>query len=296
MIELYQLRYFLAVVETGSFTKASQRVRVSQPTLSAGIRKLESALGTSLFDRQGRRVFLTSAGARFVERARTVTSELSQAQAELAEVQSKEVLRVGVLSTIAARLVQTLLRDFMRAHPSVVLELYEGNERELKTRLGTEQLDLAITLLRPDAQRAGLVLYEEGYSLALASHHPLAKKRSIQVNELADAPMIVRSRCEVLSETSRFFTGHNVRPRLVYRTEHDERALAMVAAGLGITVMPDHYQSRGVTRTPLVGFTPRRRIGVVHAPRRRTHKEKESAQRFTEFARSQAWWKTGSER
>ena len=80
----------------------------------------------------------------------------------------------------------------------------------------------------------------------------------------------------MLSETSRFFTSHDVRPALVYRTEQDERALAMVGAGLGITVMPEHYQGRGVTRIPLVGFVERRRVawctrrqgGVARNPKR----------------------------
>ena len=292
MIELYQLRYFLAVVETGSFTKASRRARVSQPTLSAGIQKLEAALSVPLFDRSGRRVFLTSAGTRFVERARTILSEVQEAQAELSNVQAKEVLHVGVLTTIAAASIQRLLRDFLRAHPGTVLELFEGTERELNNRLHGERLDLALTLERPEQRGPSEHLYEEGYALAIAAHHPLARRASIHVTELADEPTIVRTRCELLSETSRFFTSHNVRPRLVYRTEQDERALAMVGAGLGITVMPEHYQGRGVMRIPLVGFAERRRIALVHASGgRRRKRPRESALRFTEFASSQAWWR-----
>jgi DNA-binding transcriptional LysR family regulator len=290
MFELYQLRYFLAVVETGSFTKASKRVRVSQPTLSAGIQKLEAALSVSLFDRSSRRVSLTGPGTRFVERARNILSEVQEAQAELSDVHAKDVLHVGVLTTIAARAVQTLVRDFLRAHPNTILELFEGTERELKNRLQSEQLDLALSILRPETRTQNELLYEEGYSLAIASHHPLARRASIQVGELAEEPTIVRTRCELLSETSRFFTGHNVRPRLVYRTEQDERALAMVGAGLGITVMPDHYQGRGVTRVPLAGFVERRSIALLHAPMRRRRRPKDNAARFTEFASSQAWW------
>jgi DNA-binding transcriptional LysR family regulator len=291
MFELYQLRYFLAVVETGSFTKASRRVRVSQPTLSAGIQKLEGALAVKLFDRSSRRVFLTSAGTRFVERARSILSEVQAAQVELADVQAKEVLRVGVLTTIAASLVQRLVRDFLRAHPGAVLELFEGGERELRSRLAGEQLDLALAIARPEQRSASELLYEEGYSLAIAAHHPLARKPVIQVGELADEPTIVRTRCELLSETSRFFTHHNVRPRLVYRTEQDERALAMVGAGLGITVMPDHYQGPGVARVPLAGFVERRRIALVPAAARRKRRPKPSVERFKEFASSHAWWK-----
>jgi len=289
VFELYQLRYFLAVVETGSFTKASQRVRVSQPTLSSGIQKLEAALGVDLFDRTGRRVFLTSAGTRFVERARAILSEVQRAQAEAAEAPAKDVLRLGMLTTIAVRRFEALTRDFLRSHPGVVIELFEGTERELKNRLDAEQLDLALTLHRGEQRGHSEVLYEEGYSLAIAAHHPLAKKPAIHVTELADEPTIVRTRCELLSETSRFFTHHNVRPRLVYRTEQDERALSMVGAGLGITVMPDHYTASGVARLPLVGFAEHRRVALVHAAARGRRRKHEMSGRFAAFALSQAW-------
>src|SRR5213075_2403303 len=89
MFGLYQLRYFLAVVETGSFTKAAQRSGVSQPTLSAGIQKLEQTLEAQLFDRGKRRVFLTSAGTRFLEHAKTIVGEAQRAMSELKEVPKK---------------------------------------------------------------------------------------------------------------------------------------------------------------------------------------------------------------
>ncbi len=289
MFELYQVRYFLAVVETGSFTKASQRVRVSQPTLSAGIQKLEAALSVLLFDRTGRRVFLTSAGTRFVERARAILAEVQQAQAEASEAPVADVLRLGVLTTIPVRHFEGLVRDFLRAGSRTVIELFEGTERELKNRLDAEQLDLALTLHRSEQRGQCEVLYEEGYSLAVAAHHPLARKSVVHVAELADEPTIVRTRCELLSETSRFFTHHNVRPRLVYRTEQDERALAMVGAGLGITVMPNHYTRSGVARLPLAGFHERRRVGLVHGPGRGRRRRSEIAGRFVEFAVSQTW-------
>jgi DNA-binding transcriptional LysR family regulator len=289
MFELYQVRYFLAVVETGSFTKASKRVRVSQPTLSAGVQKLEQALGVPLFDRKSRRVFLTSAGTRFIERARAIVSEIQRAQAEVADApQPRDVLHLGLLTTIAAASVEPLLRDFLRAHPGIIVELFEGTERELKNRIDTGQLDLALALERPERGVHSEVLYEEGYSLAIAAHHPLAKKPSLQVTELAEDASIVRTRCEVLSETSRFFTRHNVRPRLVYRTDQDERALHMVGAGVGITVMPDHYRAPGVARIPLEGFDERRRVALVHAARGKRRLEAGVA-RFREFAMSQSW-------
>jgi DNA-binding transcriptional LysR family regulator len=285
MFELYQLRYFLAVVETGSFTKASQRVRVSQPTLSSGIQKLEQALEVKLFERSGKRVFLTSAGTRFLEHAKSIVAEAQRAVSELQSVPTKPVLTLGVLTTISAAALHRLLSDFLRGRPKVIVELFEGSERELNNRLERDQLDLALTIQRADNRARSTALYEEGYSLALSARHPLAQQPRIHVTELADEPTIVRTRCEVLSETSRFFTNHNVRPRLVYRTEQDERALQMVGAGLGVTVMPDHYQAASVARVELAGFDQRRRVALVRGRK----KVPALVGEFGEFAASQAW-------
>jgi DNA-binding transcriptional LysR family regulator len=285
MFELYQVRYFLAVVETGSFTKASQRSGVSQPTLSAGVQKLEQALEAQLFDRTKRRVFLTTEGTRFVEHAKIIMGEAQRALTGLKAVPKKQVLAVGVLTTISAFEVQRLIGDFMRTHPKTIVELYEGTERELNSRLDRESLDVALTILRSENRARARALYDEGYSLALSARHPLAHKPAIQVGELADDSIIVRTRCEMLSETSRFFTHHHVRPRLVYRTEQDERALALVGAGLGITVMPDHYHAASVARVPLLGFEERRTIALVRERKRPSA----LVQSFSEFAASQAW-------
>lgn len=288
MFEIYQLRYFLAVVETGSFTGAAKRVRVSQPSLSAGIQKLEDAVGVRLFDRSSRRVSLTEAGNRFHDRARTILVQIQAAEAELTGAPQPELLRLGVLVTIPAAKVGDLVRAFRAAHPTALVSLFEGTEQELNNRLDFDQLDLAITIQRPELRSRTQPLYEEGYSLALPSSHPLARKSEITVEQLADEPTIVRRRCEVLSETSRFFTSHNVRPRLVYRTDHDERALAMVSGNLGFTVMPDQYEASGVRRVPLAGFGPRRTV-VLLRPRAGGRAPSAPARAFAELAARHAW-------
>lgn len=286
MFELYQLRYFLAVVETGSFTRAAKRSRVSQPTLSAGIQKLEAALDVQLLDRSSRRVALTSAGAQFLERTRAILSQVQLAQNELAQAAAPDVLRLGVLMTIPSSSVAPLVRHFVRSAAGARLELFEGTEQELANRLGAGQLDVALGIVRPAHRSRAEFLYEEGYSLALAAHHPLADRSVVEVAQLADEATIVRRRCEVLSETSRFWTDHNVRPPLVYRTEHDERALAMVGAGLGTTVMPDHYSAPEVVRVPLSGFNYRRRVGLIHRPGR---KRPPLVQQFSQMATTHGW-------
>ena len=125
VFELYQLRYFLALVETGSFTKAAARANVTQPTLSAGIKKLESQLDVKLFQRTSRRVFLTEAGTRFLDHAKAILYECNQATQDLKGATSRTVLRLGVLRTIPGSLISGLLGDFRRSEVGAVVELFE---------------------------------------------------------------------------------------------------------------------------------------------------------------------------
>lgn len=260
-MELYLLRYFLAVVETGSFTKAAQACLITQPTLSAGIKRLEMQIGVELLVRNNKRVFLTTAGSRFLPRAKAILHEVNMASAELAETETSNVLRLGVLQTLPAAVVADALKAFNASHPGIRFDLHDGTEQELLNRLDERGIDYALSLRRVDDD-ASIALFDEGYRLALPQSHRLAGAGEIHGEDLANDNMIVRSRCEVLSETSRHFTDRNVRPPLVYRTPQDERAMAMVGAGLGITVMPDSYHAGDVVRIPMAGFALRRTVAL----------------------------------
>jgi DNA-binding transcriptional LysR family regulator len=270
MFEFYQLRYFLAVVETGSFTKAAERSFVTQPTLSAGIQKLEASLGVRLFHRSNRRVFLTEAGTRFVERAKAILHQCSLAETELNDVEAPTILRVGMLMTIPMALLGRFLGNFRRSMPRLIIELFEGSVQEITNRLDSGALDIAFTLLRgqsaDDSRFAPQSLYTEGYVLALAEGHPLSSKTIVEGGELANEPTIVRTRCEILAETSRYFTDRNVRPRIIYRTAQDERALAVVAAGLGFTTMPESYGWPGIVKRKLAGYDDERTVALLRSP------------------------------
>jgi len=106
----------------------------------------------------------------------------------------------------------------------------------------------------------------EGYTLAMAAGHALAGSLQIAAEQLAGEVMIVRRHCEALSDTSRFFTKRGVRPHFAMRSTNDERVLQMVAAGLGITVMPACYAAEGVVRPRLLGFDFTRTLGWAASP------------------------------
>jgi DNA-binding transcriptional LysR family regulator len=270
MIDRYLLRYFLAVIDSGSFSKAAQQTHVSQPTLSVGIAKLERLVGAVLFERTAKRVNLTEAGSRFAVHARRIENEFNLAQSAVLGLKPVRELKLGVLSTFPfahlSAAVRAAREPVSGAPAAERLSLVVGNERELLQRLSRGQIDAALTIVRPDSDRfASEVLFGEAYALALPAAHPLAAEPSIAAEELADNTMIVRRHCEVLAETSRHFTERGVRPFFAFRGTNDEQVLALVQAGLGVTVMPACYELDGVVRPALRGFSCRRRIGLLHA-------------------------------
>lgn len=264
MIDRYLLRYFLAVIDHGNFSRAAEQCNVSQPTLSVGIAKLERMLGRPLFHRTNRRVELTPAGAHFAVHARRIEAEFNLAEAAVAGQGRRRTLRLGVLATIPSRFIAGFVAAPRDAEEQV--ELVEGRERDLLDRLARGRIDAALTLLRPDNDRYEReTLWREGYGLALPEDHVLAGEAVIAAEALADNVMIVRRNCEVLAETSHHFTTRGVRPFFAARTTSDDRALALVAAGLGVTVMPEGHAAPGVVRARLAGFDHVREVGLLYA-------------------------------
>ena len=263
MIERYLLRYFLAVVDHGNFSRAAAECGVSQPTLSVGVAKLEEALRAKLFFRTNQRVQLTEAGTRFLAHARRIEREFNLAiQAMDGSAAQGPMLRLGVLSSIPGALVASA---FARAGAQAAagIELLYATERELLSGLARGRLDVALGLVGRGAERfAEEPLREEGYSVVAPATHPLAARGTVNAEELAGETMIVRRHCEVLSETSRFFVERGVRPHFALRSTNDERVMQMVCAGLGVTVMPVSYRAPDMAHLHMAGFDFRRTLGL----------------------------------
>lgn len=267
MIDRYQLRYFLAVIDQGNFSRAAQQCNVAQPTLSVGIAKLERDLGTALFVRSSQRVQLTQAGSQFLAHARRIENEFNLAAQAVTGATQPSVLRIGLLRSIPGALMADAMIAMRATDRTALVEIVEGTERELLAHIARGRVDCALTLVgRGDDRFLEEKLCEEGYALAVPTGHPLAASASLNAEALANEVMIVRRHCEALSETSRHFTERGVRPHFALRSTNDERVLQMVAAGLGITIMPESYRHSGVARPGLTGFRPRRTIGLIYGP------------------------------
>lgn len=266
MLDRYLLRYFLAVVDQGNFSRAAALCNVSQPTLSVGVAKLEGQVGAALFLRSNQRVELTAAGARFLVHARRIESEYNLAERAMDEVETLERLRIGWLTSIPYDRLACALRAMRAEGGKMQVEIVEGNERDLHTHLARGRIDMAVSLIRPGGARfREEAILEEGYRLALPAGHRLARAETVAAEALAAETMIVRRHCEALAATSRHFTERGVRPFFAMRSTNDERVLEMVAAGLGVTVMPECYRREGIGWPRLAGFDLVRQIGFLFA-------------------------------
>ena len=260
MIDRYLLRYFLAVIDQGNFSRAAQQCRVSQPTLSVGIAKLETLLTQTLFNRSNRRVELTAAGTQFAIHARRIEAEFALAEHELRETTPRKLIRIGIAPTLPPGWVEAALTAVCQAGTSDRLEIVEGRARDLRLQLDRGRIDAALGPIGEERDTAD-VLVEENYALALSADHALAHHDSLSAEAVAGEPMIVRRHCEALADVSRFFIRRGVRPFMAARTTSEDRALAYVRAGLGITVMPRSFAGPGITMPALAGFAARRSIG-----------------------------------
>lgn len=269
-MDRYLLRYFLAVAELGSFSKAAAKVNVTQHTLSVGIAKLEEQVGARLFERTTRRVSLTPAGSRFLVHARRIAQEYEAALREVSEAPRLKRVRAGVLSTIPARDLERVVAHHASNDGGEALELLDSTERDIANRLSDGRLDAAITILRPGLDSfAQEKLRTEPYVLFVGANHKLSGVEAIDGGELAGETMIVRRQCEGLPEISRYFTSRDVRPSFSLRTLSDDRAMSMVAAGLGVTVAPASFKAPGLSAVKLAGFDLSRDIGLVFSDRMR---------------------------
>lgn len=266
MIDQYMLRYFLAVAETGNFSRAAKSVSITQPTLSAGIAKLERQVGTRLFDRDRQGVSLTAAGSRFLARARRIAAEYELALQDVQHVPEPTVLRLGVLTTIPTPTIERLLARHRESGGDEVLELLDGSERDLAERLDRGRIDAALTVIRPHhARYRPELLARERYLMVLPCTHPLADAGRIEPEALAGDRMVVRRHCEALPEINRFFTARGVRPRFVLKTTNDERVLAVVRAGQGVGMMPESFADPQVRMVRVADFELTRDIGILYA-------------------------------
>ncbi|WP_279358772.1 LysR family transcriptional regulator [Methylobacterium indicum] len=257
-MELRHLRYFVAVAESLSFTAAAERLGVSQPPLSQQIRDLEAELGTPLLWRTSRSVALTPAGTAFLARARGILGAVEEACAEARAVGAGRTgtLDLGLTGSILAGPLGGLIRVFGERYPDVLVRLHEMPPGEQPAALHAQRIDLGF-LRRPPEDPALRVVqaWPEAVGVALPAGHRLAAQGAIALADLRDEPFV-----SLRLRDSRFATdlweacrNAGFVPRLVQQVVESASLVNLVAAGLGVALVPE---SAGAVPRPDVAYRP----------------------------------------
>lgn len=265
MISRSHVRQFIAIVDSGNFTRAAAQLNIAQPTLSAGISELERQLGTRLFIRERRRIRLTEAGNRLLPFARSIESNFNLAEDQVSRIPAPaRPLRLGVLESVPAAMLEAGLSCYSAPDP---LTLVEGSVADLVSALRSGGIEVALTNLERFADQFECrPILSESYFLALSADHHLAARSLIAASDVAGETMMARRACEYLAQTSQFFTGQGVRPRFSLRSENEDRVMALVRAGIGVTVAPECLSRPGIAMVPVEGLSLSRTLGFALPP------------------------------
>jgi DNA-binding transcriptional LysR family regulator len=263
-MELRHLRYFLAVAEELHFGRAAARVHIAQPPLSKQIQQLEQEIGVQLFKRSKRSVELTDAGKIFQREALGILNSLENAikKVKLAGWGDAGWLSVGFIASSTYDVLPIILKEFKNRHPEIELVLQEIQSSEQNQALRDGRVH--VSFARFPKTESGLVfetVYSEQLIAALPESHPLNKKKSLKLSDLANEPFILQPHppSPHADNTIQIFANAGFTPQIVQIVEEIHTALGLVAAGIGITLLPSSIQNtrnRGIEYRNLINPTP----------------------------------------
>jgi DNA-binding transcriptional LysR family regulator len=264
-MELRRIQYFVAVAEEAHFGRAAERLQMAQPPLSQQIKALEAEMGVVLFHRTTRKVELTPAGQRFLDRARAILASVDEAVTEAAQVADGQLGRIAIGFTGSATydLLPSLVRVLRADLPGIELDIRgEMLTPDQVAALTDGSLDLG--LLRPPVRNAGIevhVLRREPLIAVLPEHHPLAGHDRVPLPDLRDDPFITypsHHRSVVYEAVTDACQRAGFFPRAVHEVGETSTLVSFVAAGLGVALVPasvQHLRITGATYLPLAGTT-----------------------------------------
>lgn len=290
-MELQQIRYFLAIQEHGSFSRAARECQVSQPALTAAIKKLETEIGSPLFFREGKRVVVTPLG-RLVQPAleqALVGTESARDIAHNFRLLRQAPLRVGVMTTIGPGRLARFLDAYHRQHPGVELTVHDAALPVLQQKLESGELDLAV-VSSPAPLDDGLraeALYQEPYVVVFAPGHHLERLAEVRLADLAGEAYVDRLACEFREAVMAVCGERRIELYASFRSEREDWVEAMVLAGLGFAFMPRHsVRSSGLQQRPLVDPAVSRTVAVADV---RGRQRSPAAKLFVDDLRAFSW-------
>lgn len=249
-MEIHQLRYVCAIADTGTFSRAAEHCQIAQPSLSQQIRKLEEDLGAKLFDRLGRSVRLTEAGRAFLPHARAILDQIDVARTSVADKHADlhGSVAVGVIPTVAPYLLPRYTAAFAKQYPDAKLRIVEETTAVLVEGLRDLSIDVAILALPLRYKDLELFpIRTEPLFAALRRGDPRASAGSLALKDLRGEPFVMLRDGHCFRDLSIGACAHaRVTPKIAFESGQFSSLLGMVAAGVGVSLIPEMAIDRNI--------------------------------------------------
>ncbi|MCX2825059.1 LysR family transcriptional regulator [Bacillus pseudomycoides] len=271
-IELRQLEYFVAVSNELHFTKAAEKLNISQPSLSQQIRALEHEIGMPLFDRIGKKISLTEAGRILLSHSKKVFHEVEQAYAAIQDLNGLQQgkLTIGALLTTVNYLLPPAILNFNELYPNIELSVLGLRTGEIREKLLQNELDIGITFLPvQDKEIISIPLYQNELTLVVPTNHELTQHTTVTMGVLQKYPIILLPKNFFLTQLIRSHCQNfNFTPKPILEISTMESLIHMVSKGMGITVLPKPYidflQSNSIQAIKIKNPTATIEIGIIY--------------------------------
>ncbi len=274
-MELRQLKYFLVLAEELHFSRAAQRLAISQPPLSVAIRQLEEELGAQLFERTSKEVRLTAAGRHLRGQAQEIMEQALRVKQDMRAIAEgmQGSLRLGFVGSAIYRGLPEALEGFRERHPRVRIDMLELNSAEQITALQQERLDLGLLhATRPAAGLQSQALVSEPFMACLPAGHALAGLRALKVRQLAGERMVLFSRQvspDYHQQIWQICQSEGFTPELHHEVRHWLSVLSMVSLRQGVSLVPSCLQRvgfPGLAFVPIQGRHPQSQMQAMWHP------------------------------
>lgn len=243
-LTLRQIRYFLAVAETGKISEAAANINVSPSSVTEAVKDLENHLSTRLFVRGRSGVKLTYEGYRFLQHSKNIMAAVADADFALSKKTTSfsGKLDVAATITVSGYFMPKLISRFRKTFPNVDIRMHEHSRTIIERKIQNGQLDVGVVLVSnitsaPDIRP--LTLFRSQRRLWVSAHHPFNGRETVPLGDVAREPYIQLMIDEAEKTTISYWQHYGLRPRVIFRTESVEAVRSMIAGGAGVAVLSD---------------------------------------------------------
>ncbi|MGY4796101.1 LysR family transcriptional regulator [Lysinibacillus sp. FSL K6-0057] len=275
-MDIKQLHYFIAVSEQMNFSKAAERLHISQPSLSNAIKKLEQEIGSPLLERNTRNLQLTEAGELLFERAKVIVKNMEVLKIEMDEVivHGTKDITIGGMESIKHWLPK-VIANYKKDYPQMKIHLVDilGSKRVKKSLKSYKTHVIITNQLMDDPELEVQTLYEERLVAVLPLHHPLAQKEVLTISDICEEPFIIstegfQTRRDILTSFEQ--AGKNI--NIQFEIERFETAVSLVREHLGVTILPENYlqgpTAKTIVKKEIEGVNLSRNVYLVYLKNR----------------------------